>query len=109
MQPYRPTLAVHVVWHPACAEAAAYARSLFGHVFEDPRSLASHGLRIPVRLWRSTPDPDPPPPPVPPLDDAAQSAVVVLIDDTFIVAPGCAGLPGRMSRPPCARRTTFSS
>jgi hypothetical protein len=87
--PYRPTIAVHVVWHPACSVAAEYGRALFAHLFEDPEDLASHGLRIPVHLWRSASGTsDPPPPDVPPLEDAKRSALVVLIDDEFIAANG---------------------
>lgn len=89
MAPYRPTIAVHIVWHPACSTAEAYAQALFAHVFEDPASLASHGLRIPVRFWRSDPgDSSPPPPSVPPIDEAERSAIVILIDDAFIAEPG---------------------
>jgi hypothetical protein len=83
---YRPTLAVHVIWHPACEAAGGYARALFAHLFEDPDDLASHGLRIPVRLWRSTGaggEGDPPPPAVPPLEDSERALVVVLVDDEF--------------------------
>jgi len=88
---YRPTLAVHVIWHPACEVAGGYARALFAHLFEDPDDLASHGLRIPVRLWRSTgagAAGDPPPPAVPPLADSERAMVVVLIDDEFAADPG---------------------
>jgi hypothetical protein len=88
---YRPTLAVHVIWHPACEAAAGYARALFAHLFEDPDDLASHGLRIPVRLWRSTGAGgagDPPPPDVPPLTDSERAMVVVLVDDEFAADPG---------------------
>src|SRR5438874_2046322 len=88
MTPYRPTVAVHIVWHPACSAAETYARALFAHIFEDPDSLASHGLRIPVRFWRSVPGDRPPPPPVPPIDEAEQAAIVILIDDSFIAEPG---------------------
>lgn len=86
---YRPTLAVHVVWHPRCSSADEYARALFVHLFEDPDDLATHGMRIPVRLWRSTsPTHDPPPSAVPPLQESERSALVVLIDDEFIAADG---------------------
>jgi hypothetical protein len=89
MTPYRPSLAVHVVWHPACTEAGEYARALFAHLFEDPQDLAAHGLRIPIRLWRSTAGQgDLPPPSVPPIEEAQRNAVVVLIDDEFLRTPG---------------------
>jgi hypothetical protein len=87
---YRPTLAVHVIWHPACEPAGVYAGALFAHLFEDPDDLASHGLRIPVRLWRSTGvgvRGEPPPPSVPPLEDSDRAIVVVLIDSEFAAAP----------------------
>jgi TIR domain len=86
---YRPTLAVHVVWHPRCEAGADYGQALFGQLFEDPRDLAAHGLRIPVRLWRSTSDADEPPPPaVPPLEEADHAALVILIDEEMIAGPG---------------------
>jgi hypothetical protein len=89
---YRPTLAVHVVWHPRCKVAGSYAQALFAHLFEDPDDLASHGLRIPVRLWRSASgEREPPPPAVPPLAEAERNAVVVLIDDEFLAAEGWTG------------------
>lgn len=91
MSAYRPTLAVHVIWHPACVPAGRYAEALFAHLFEDPDDLASHGLRIPVRLWRSTStggSGDPPPPAVPPLKDSERALVVVLIDAEFAADPG---------------------
>lgn len=91
MPDYRPTVAAHVIWHPACRAAGDYAHALFAHLFEDPEDLAAHGLRIPVRLWRSTGDPasdNLPPPAVPPLDDAARTIVVVLVDDEFMAARG---------------------
>jgi hypothetical protein len=89
MDGYRATLAVHVVWHPSCTSGAAYGQELFAHLFEDPRNLAAHGLRIPVRLWRSTSEvEDPPPPPLPPLDEADHAALVILIDDEMIAGPG---------------------
>lgn len=89
MNDYRPTLAVHVVWHPRCTAGAEYGRALFAHLFEDPEDLAAHGLRIPVRLWRSTSEADDPPPPaVPPLWEADHSALVILIDDELIAGAG---------------------
>jgi hypothetical protein len=73
------------VWHPRCMEAEKYAQALFAHLFEDPEDLASHGLRIPIRMWRSRPDEaNPPAPEVPPLENARRCAVVVLIDDEFL-------------------------
>jgi hypothetical protein len=74
---YRPTLAVHVLWHPGSKAGPDYGRALFSHLFEDPGDLTAHGLRIPVRLWRSEPE-------VPPITDAHHSAVVVLVDDALI-------------------------
>lgn len=89
---YRPTVAVHVVWHPACAPAGDYARALFAHLFDDPDDLAAHGLRIPVRLWRSSGDPTPgatlQPPEVPPIEEADRAVVAVLIDDEFLATNG---------------------
>jgi hypothetical protein len=97
---YRPTLAVHVIWHPCCSAADDYARALFAHLFEDPDDLASHGLRIPVRLWRSTGDAaasDHPPPAVPPLEESARAVVVLLIDDEFLAADGWLDVLDRVS------------
>jgi hypothetical protein len=74
---YRPTLAVHVVWHPKCEVGLEYGKALFGHLFEDPGDLTAHGLRIPVRLWRSEPV-------VPPIHDAEHSVLVVLVDEELI-------------------------
>ena len=89
MEPYRPTLAVHLIWHPRFAAGEAYGQAMFARLFEDPDDLASHGMRIPVRLWRSrSTDDEPPPPTVPPLDEARRNAVVVLIDDEFLAADG---------------------
>jgi hypothetical protein len=89
MTEYRPTVAVHVVWHPRCEAAGEYARALFAHLFEEPGDLASHGLRIPVRLWRSQPDvAEPPKPEVPPLAEARKAALVILVDENFITADG---------------------
>jgi hypothetical protein len=91
MSDYRPTVVAHVIWHPACAAGGDYARALFAHLFEDPEDLGAHGLRIPVRLWRSTGDAGSgslPPPAVPPLDDAARTIVVVLVDEQFMAARG---------------------
>src|SRR5688500_10852599 len=89
METYRPTLAVHVVWHPRFVGGAAQAAAIFARLFEDPDDLASHGLRIPVRFWRSTSaTAEPPPPAVPPLEEAERNAVVVLIDDEFLAADG---------------------
>ena len=86
---YLPTMAVHVVWHPACAEAEGCGRALFSHLFDDPTDLAAHGLRIPVRLWRSVSGRGVvPPPPVPPVRQAVRSVIVVLVDDEFIRADG---------------------
>jgi hypothetical protein len=81
---YEPPLALHIV----CAVATEHARSLFAHLFEDPDDLTAHGLRVPVRLWRSTSDAEVPPPAVPPLHEAARNAVVVLIDDELIATEG---------------------
>lgn len=53
MAAYRPTVAVHLLWHPGFGPGRDYGAALFCHLFEDPDDLASHGLRIPVRLWRS--------------------------------------------------------
>lgn len=83
MTGYRPTLAVHVIWHPACEDGPTYGRALFARLFEDPEDLANHGLRIPVRLWRTSAHT--PPPPVPPIDEADRAAVVVLVDDELIL------------------------
>lgn len=89
MTSYRPTVAVHVVWHPRCEAAAEYAHALFAHLFEEPEDLASHGLRIPVRLWRShAAAAEPPPPAVPPLHEARKAALVILVDEHFITAGG---------------------
>jgi TIR domain len=74
---HRPTLAVHVVWHPQCAVGLEYGKALFAHLFEDPDDLTAHGLRIPVRLWRSEPV-------VPPIAEADHSVLVVLIDEELI-------------------------
>jgi hypothetical protein len=74
---YRPTLAVHVVWHPRSKVGPTYGQALFSHLFEDPGDLTAHGLRIPVRLWRSEPV-------VPPIKDAQHTALVVLLDDALI-------------------------
>jgi hypothetical protein len=83
---YRPTLAVHVVWHPGCAQGPDYGHAVFGQLFEDPDDLAAHGLRIPVRLWRGTEAGGPPP--VPPLEEAERAALVLLLDDQLLGAPG---------------------
>lgn len=91
MTAYRPTVAAHIIWHPACAAARRCARTLFAHLFEDPEDLASHGLRIPVRMWRSTGGPGAthlPVPALPPLDEAARTVVIVLIDQQFMGAKG---------------------
>jgi hypothetical protein len=96
---YRPTLAVHVLWHPACATAGGYAKALFAHLFEDPADLASHGLRIPVRMWRSTGGKGPgrrPAPAPPPLDESERAMVVVLVDDEFLAAPGWRAVLGEL-------------
>ena len=85
---YTPALAAHLVWHPACRAAEHYARALFVQLFDDPDDLAGHGLRIPVRLWRSTGASNAPPPGVPPMDVSERAVVVVLVDDEFVAADG---------------------
>jgi hypothetical protein len=70
---------------------------MFAHLFEDPDDLASHGLRMPVRLWTSPQAaPDPPPPAVPPLEQAQRNAIVVLLDSAFIRGAGWLGLLDRL-------------
>lgn len=85
---FRPSLAVHVVWHPDCSAGAEYAGALFAHLFEDRAALSAHGLRIPVRQWTSEVDgPDAPPPAVPPLAAAKRNAIVVVLDTSFVRRP----------------------
>lgn len=94
---YRPTLAVHVVWHPGCAEGPGYGRAVFSAMFEDPGELTPLGPRIPVRLWTSSAgEPDPPPPDVPPLGAAQRNAAAVLLDGEFLRGQGWLALLDRI-------------
>lgn len=86
---YQPNLAVHILWHPRCTVAGGYARALFTHLFQDTDDLASHGLRIPVRLWRGgRASTNSAPPGIPAWPPAKHRVVVVLIDEEFIAAAG---------------------
>jgi len=87
MTGYRPTVAVHVVWHPGCAEGLAYGSALFRRLFEDSADLASHGLRVPVRLWRAS-GPSPQPPPLPPLEESEHAIIVALVDGSWLQGHG---------------------
>jgi len=86
MVTYRPTLAVHCIWHPGLALDEDYGNALFAHLFEDPGELGAPGLRIPVRLWRTDPPPD-----ISKLTGAERNVAVVLIDDSVVGASGWRG------------------
>jgi hypothetical protein len=54
-------------------------------LFEDPEDLGAHGIRIPVRMWRSDPALDEPPPPlIPDFGWAQKPAIVALIDAEWL-------------------------
>lgn len=86
MTGYRPTVALHVVWHPCFNEGPDFGHSLFTRLFEDPEDLANHGLRIPVRLWRTSGGEAPPP--IPPVEEADRVAVVVFLDGSLLRGAG---------------------
>jgi hypothetical protein len=74
---YQPTLSVHCVRHPDFIEGARFGSALFARLFSDPEDLGSHGLRIPIRVWRSAAAPER-------FQDAERCAVVVLLDDAAL-------------------------
>jgi hypothetical protein len=90
---YRQRLVMYVVWHPKFRHGRALADLLYAHLNRPPAHPGSGGLGIPV-LFRSEPPDggtatDPTPGPVP-FGEAHNTAVVLLVDDEFVAAPGWA-------------------
>lgn len=82
---YQPCLIVYIVWHPECKEGDAYAQRIYSLLNSDVNQPVSRGLGIPV-FFRHVVTPQTGFPLEIDLDDARQSAVVVLVDDAMVAA-----------------------
>lgn len=81
----RPVLAVYVVWHPGCQQAAGLASTIFKTLCANPEVPASRGLGLPVRFRTSTSAAEVPSPI--PFDAAQRSAVFIMADDLMVADP----------------------
>lgn len=89
--PYTSTLEVFIAWHPRFERGAELANRLYAHVSRDPERATVRGVGVPVR-FRSTPaDETSPLPRTVLLENVAQAAVVVLVDDEMVADPAWGG------------------
>jgi hypothetical protein len=81
--PYRPPLAVYVVWHPKFEKGAEWGERLYGWLTRDGQRALARTVGIPV-FFRFVAEAGVPRPIV--LDDAEQTAVVILADSHLVLA-----------------------
>ena len=81
---YRPELVVYVVWHPDFAAGREFAALVYDQLTRDATEPLARGLGIPVYL-RTAFTGDATPAPVP-FDQAQHTVVVLLVDDTMMLA-----------------------
>lgn len=90
---YRQRLVVYVVWHPRFRHGRAIADILYAHLNRPLAHPGGEGLGIPVLFRSDSPDggvtATPPPGPIS-FGEAHNTAVVLLVDDEFVAAPGWA-------------------
>ncbi len=82
---YRPRLTLYIVWHPDYQEGQELASHIYSRLTRDVTRPVSRGLGIPVFFRNIMLAETGRPVPIN-LDDAQHSAVIVLIDDNFVVS-----------------------
>ncbi|MDM8555732.1 toll/interleukin-1 receptor domain-containing protein [Desulfococcaceae bacterium HSG7] len=82
---YKPRLIVYIVWHPAYKDGQEYAEFLYSLLTRNVKQPVSRGLGIPV-FFRNVVSRDTDRPLEIKLEDAQQSAVVVLVDDAMVAS-----------------------
>ena len=82
---YQPSLIVYIVWHPEYKEGQKHAEFLYSLLTRNVKQPVSRGLGIPV-FFRNVVSRVTGLPLAIKLDDAQQSAVVVLVDDAMVAS-----------------------
>jgi len=82
---YKPRLIVYIVWHPEYKDGQRYAEFLYSLLTRNVKHPVKRGLGIPV-FFRNVVSRDTGRPLEIKLDDAQQSAVVVLVDDALVAS-----------------------